>query len=142
MKIANDEKRMEIIIDSYEFPYHETNHDADNNWLNVKVICEDEVLVEEGIDSCLSTQELVDMRNGLSKALLDVPYESDFMEPSLYIKALPHEDVVDMMISFHLPNRYVFAVFTTISKQELDAMVSELSSLCKAFPIRKKKRLN
>lgn len=142
MKLANDEKSIEISIDSYEFPYHETNNDYDNNWLNVKAVCEDEVLVEEGIEPCLLTSELQSLLKGLSKALVDVPYTSAFTEPGFVVTAVPKGDVVDMMISFYLPNRYAFEVSSTITKRELDAMVSDVKAMCEAFPVREKRMLN
>ena len=54
MKLQNNEKRMEIRIDSYEFPYDENSIYEDNNWLNVALEWEDEVVIENAISPCLT----------------------------------------------------------------------------------------
>lgn len=142
MKLENDEKRIEITIDSYEFPYHETNDVYDNNWLNVKAVCEDEVLVDEGIDPCLLTDELRELRDGLSHALMQKEYVSSFIEPTLHIEAKPQGEQIWIRISFALPNRNVFEVESIISKSQLDEMVSDVSEMVNAFPKREKRILN
>lgn len=142
MKLENDEKRIEIIIDSYEFPYHETNDDHDNNWLNVKAVYEDEVLVDECIEACLLTWELPKLRDGLSHALVGKAYTSSFMEEILKIEVTPAQEQSRMRICFAPAYRSSFEVEGIISKHELDAMVSDVGTMIKAFPIREKKRLN
>lgn len=142
MKFENSEKSIEISIDSYEFPYHETSSFEDNNWLNVKAVCEDEVLIEEGIDACLLTSEVETLRDGLGKVLLGKPYESQFIEPTLFIKAQPKGKQVLMLLSFHLPNRHVFEVETEVSLEQIDAWLEEIKAMIKAYPVRKKRMLN
>lgn len=142
MKLKNEEKSIEITIDSYEFPYHETNDFHDNNWLNVKAVCEDEVMVDDGISACLFTMELQELKEGLSKALVGKPYSSDYTEPDLEIEVIPKQETIFMRIAFALPNRYIFEVESDITKAQLDEMISDVSAMIKAFPIREKKILN
>lgn len=142
MKLENDEKSIILTIDSYEFPYHETNDVYDNNWLNVKAVCEDEVLIDEGIDACLLTDELRELRDGLSHVLVNQEYHSSFTEPTLQVSAKPQGEQIWMRIAFALPNRHLFEVESIVSKAQLDAMVSDLSAMVKAFPKREKHILN
>ena len=142
MKLSNEYKSIEITIDSYEFPYHETNEFHDNNWLNVKAICEDEVLVEDGVDACLLTSELQDVLKGLNKALIGETYRSSFLEPTFFMEVKPTQNDIQVMISFHLPNRHLFDVKTVISKEALNEMIEEVKHMVSQFPIRQKQLFN
>lgn len=139
MKISNGEKSIEIRMDSYEFPFHETTTFHDNNWLNVKAICEDEVLVEEGVSACLLSQELVSMYDGLTQVLMGSSYQSDFIEHDLFIKANPNEKGFEVTISFHLPNAFVFEVNAFMTKKQFEEMVSDVKAMSECFPIRNTK---
>lgn len=142
MKLQNEEKRIEIRIDSYEFPYDENSIYDDNNWLNVAVEWEDEVLVEQAVSPCLTCHELKDLCAGLSGALVGRPYTSAFIEPDLTVSAQPHADLITMEITYAKPGHQRFALRTEINREQLDQMVSDVHGMCTQFPIRKKKRWN
>lgn len=142
MKLQNDEKHIEISIDSYEFPYDENSIYEDNNWLNVAVAWEDEVVIENAISPCLTCMELQDLCRGLSGALIGSAYTSAFSEPDLTIKAIPRDAHIAMEITYAKPGHQRFAIHSDVSKTELDEMISDVHEMCRRFPIRQKKLWN
>ena len=142
MKLQNNEKRMEIRIDSYEFPYDENSIYEDNNWLNVALEWEDEVVIENAISPCLTCMELQELCSGLSGALLGQPYISSFIEPDLTVRVKPHGERITVEITYAKPGHNRFAIQSDITKAQLDEMVSDVHEMCCRFPIRKKKLWN
>lgn len=138
MKLQNDEKRIEIRIDSYEFPYDENSIYDDNNWLNVEVEWEDDVLLENAISPCLTCMELADLCTGLGGVLLGKPYTSAFTEPDLTITAKPLQERVMMEITYAKPGHHRFFISAEITKAQLDEMISDVHDMCRQFTIRKK----
>lgn len=142
MNITDGIKRISFHIDSYEFPYHEHNTYEDNNWLNVYVEWEDDVVMENGITPSLLTSELKQLWEGCSKALVGVSYKSNFLEPELHISLEPKEEVIQVICSYEKPGRTRFSVECTITKAVLDEYVSKLHEMCLSFPERKNTMLN
>ncbi len=142
MKLIQADKRFELHIDSYEFPYDENGANEDNNWLNVAVEWEDEVLVENAVSPCLLTSELEDLIRGLGKVLLNECYQSAFLEPDLEVSAMPVQEQVQLAISYAKKGRSRFYMDALISKQELDEIISDLHEMSMRFPQRKAKLLH
>lgn len=142
MNIVNGEFRIDISIDSYEFPYHETNEYHDNNWLNVKAICEDDVVMDEGIEPCLLTSELVDLYHGLSKVLKKQSYHSNFLEPNLKIDVEVKEEQIIFSISFQRKQKEQFHVEAVYSMKQLDELINDVKAMVDNYPIREKKMYN
>lgn len=142
MKLIQDDKRFELRIDSYEFPFDENGLDEDNNWLNVAVEWEDEVLVENAVSPCLLTSELADLIKGLGSVLLGENYQSAFLEPDLEIAAASMRDQVEMKISYAKKGRSRFYMEALITKAKLDELISELHEMALRFPVRKHQLLH
>ncbi len=140
MKLQNDEKYIEIRMDSYEFPYDENSIYEDNNWLNVAVAWEDEVVIENAVSPCLTCMELQDLCKGLSGALVGRAYTSSFIEPDLTIQAIPNGNHIAMEITYAKPGHNRFVMKSDVTKAQLDEMVSDVHDMCLSFPIRTKKR--
>lgn len=140
MKLSTEQKNINILIDSYEFPYHKTNTEEDNNWLNIKAICEDEVLIEEGIQPCLMTFELTDLLLSLQAvaSAKQKEFESDFVEDILQIKVKPHEDGIALYISFLLPHHYdnPFVFVKRMTLLQLQDWINDLQEQAEKFPPR------
>lgn len=141
MKFENGEYSLEISIDSYEFPYHETNDFYDNNWLNVRIVCEDDVLEESIVEPCLLSSELADLGQGLSKVLLYQDYIADFLEPILEMQFIWKQEHLHVLIVAHLANRD-FKVEKQMNIKDIDALVSEVKQSVIIYGIREKKLLN
>lgn len=142
MKLTDGIKRIEFRIDSYEFPYDQHSIYEDNNWLNVYVEWEDDVLMENGVSPCLLTSELKQLCDGCSKALIGQPYQSSFLEPNLNMAITPKEDLFYVKLSFAMPGRNRFEVACTVTKAIIDEFVSDLHAQCILFPERKNTMLN
>lgn len=142
MKLTYGAYRMELQIDSYEFPYYEHNTYEDNNWLNVRVQWEDDVIMEEGISPSMTTKELQDLYQGLSKALAGNCYASSFQEPDLSIVVEPKDTKIRFYMAYTKPGRTTLSIDALITKAQLDAMISDVHAMCIAFPQRKNTMLN
>lgn len=142
MKLTYGAYQIELTIDSYEFPYDRYGDYHDNNWLNVHVRWEDDVIEEEGISSCLMTTELLELHKGLSQALLGTPYDSEFLEPDLEIHVHPKQEGIDVDIAYTRPGRNTLPFHAQITQDQLDRLISEVHELCIAFPERKNTMLN
>ena len=142
MKLIQQDKRFELSIDSYEFPFDENGFAEDNNWLNVVVEWEDEVLCEQAMSPCLSTSELQELCKGLGRVLLQDTYTSSFAEPDLTVQGQPLGDNVQIQVSYAKKGRSRFYMDAIITKEELDHIVSDLHEMCKQFPTRSRKILH
>lgn len=142
MKLVLGEKQLELTIDSYEFPYYQYNTYEDNNWLNVHVEWEDDVVREDGTTPCLTTSELNQLYEGLGKVLMGTDYHSDFLEPDLDIHLTCRQEQIQVEFTYTKPGRTPFHMEGAITKMQLDHMVSELHELCVSFPERKNTMLN
>lgn len=136
MKLKTQQKNIEIIMDSYEFPYDKDGQTEDNNWMNVKVICEDEIVKEEGISPCLLTWELTALIDSLQEYIDGkiTSYTSDFIEPNLVIRLQPMEEDTACYISFLLPHHNDPFVFVKrMVKDELVEVVNNFKMQSKNF---------
>lgn len=139
MILINGNKNIEIQIDSYEFPYDQQAQAYDNNWLNIKVIWEDEVMRQEGIDPCMTTQEFKQMILDLQDVVQSKTeaYTSSFTEPNLSIKVRPYEHGFAFYLSFlkkNLNDPFVFV--KQMEKDELELLIQDFKKQMELFPIR------
>ena len=88
--------------ESQECPYAEKGMKDDNNWLNVKVFWEDEVVRKEGIVPCLLTEELKEITEDIEDFLTngEESYASDLREKNLVIKMKTYQEDIAFYISF------------------------------------------
>lgn len=139
MKLINEQKNIEIIMESYEFPYDKDGQIEDNNWINVKVIWEDEVIKQEGITPCLLTWELTDLIQSLSDYCVSKTssYASEFLEPNLVVRVQPLEEDIAFYMSFLFPNHNEPFIFVKrMKKEELLSFIDDLKKQSKNFPKR------
>lgn len=139
MKIENGNKNFELCIDSYEFPFDKKAMVEDNNWLNIKLVWEDDVLLQEGIVPCLTTYEVNALLDGMHSVLNQTKqdYESKFMEPNLNIRIRQHEGAFAFYMSFlmkHHNDPFVFVKY--MEYDELHAFIMDLESQMKKFSVR------
>lgn len=142
MKLIQGDKRIEITIDSYEFPYDEHGFYEDNNWLNVAVEWEDEVLQEKAVSPCLLSDELEQLYQGLGNVLLGKDYEASFIEPDLTLCAKWENQELHMHVSYAKKGRSRFYIDAVITLAQLDEMISDLHAQYCRFPKRAQVRMN
>lgn len=139
MEIVQGEKRIEVNIDSYEFPYDEKGMKDDNNWLNVKVFWEDEVVRKEGIVPCLLTEELKEITEGIEDFLTngEESYASDLREKNLVIKMKMYQEDIAFYISFLFKNENEpYVLVKQMKKEEITEILHDLKQQMYKFPIR------
>ncbi|MCI8272062.1 MAG: hypothetical protein HFG16_07110 [Erysipelotrichaceae bacterium] len=139
MEIVQGEKRIEVNIDSYEFPYDEKGMKDDNNWLNVKVFWEDEVVRKEGIVPCLLTEELKEITEDIEDFLTngEESYASDLREKNLVIKMKTYQEDIAFYISFLFKNENEpYVLVKQMKKEEITEILHDLKQQMYKFPIR------
>lgn len=139
MIISEYKKQLEIVIDSYEFPYDKKGLKKDNNWLNIKVIWEDEIVRIEGVVPCLTTMELMRLIEEMETFIQDQEdyYESHFLEPNFKIKLKKCDGTYALYCSFLFKNENEpYVLVKQMMVDELQEMIQEFKMMSEKFPIR------
>ena len=146
MLFRNEVESLNLRVSSYEFPTDGGEPGTDDrNWLVLRAAYTtpegDEV---RDSNSCLLTYELREMTAGLMVLAAGIRsiYESSFTEPYFALSAQAEEgDRFVFDVAFTLPNSMegpdVAEVEATLTKQELQDLISELEAAAKKFPDRK-----
>lgn len=145
MIFVEDNRSIELIINSYQFPKEKTvdnEYNYDANWLVCEIKYSENDFTEVYSDACLLTCELEELAEALLKILNgdDSGYISDFIEPYLNVSIAKAGDKVLFIVHFVYDTSNGIwrkrKVTSLVDKEHATHILHELVEFQKKYPQR------
>lgn len=136
-----DDKKIELSIVNYEFPWQKGMDSFDADWLTVKIDYEDAEHSAVYTDNCLLASELESMVDSIKNVIdgKETGIIMDFLEPYLNFSLTKIDDLYAIQIRFvydTIENWKEIYVSQGMSIAELKILHEELNALSEKFPHR------